>query len=61
MSNVIRILCDKEFEGHNENCELRWYRVQTSLDLKGVFYFIGGYYVRSFRSRKEMAQILGRS
>lgn len=60
MSNVIRILCDKELKGHNEDCELRWYRVQTSLDLKGVFYFfIGGYYVRSFRSRKEMAQVLG--
>ena len=43
MSNVIRILCDKELKGHNEDCELRWYRVQTSLDLKGVFYFfIGG-------------------
>ena len=38
MSNVIRMLCDKGLEGHNESCELRWYRVQTSLDFKGVFY-----------------------
>ena len=41
MSNVIRILCDKELKGHNEDCELRWYRVKTSLE-EDVFFVEGG-------------------